>query len=67
MITAAEALDAFKKGILDKISDLAKMEAVNEITQDAATAESECARGLRLAKDAAERGEREINNIFGLG
>ncbi len=63
-ISADEAKQAFKDGILDKIRDLAKQEAINEATEPGDVAEAQCARGMRLAIDAQARGFAEIDKIF---
>ena len=55
---------AFKDGILEKVKSLAQMEAVNEVTESGDDAEAQCARGLRLANDALDRGLSEIEKIF---
>jgi hypothetical protein len=59
-----EAKQAVTAGILEKIQELAKMEATNEVTEDASLAESQFAKGLALAKDAEERCHAEVEKIF---
>lgn len=63
-MTRDKVLQAVEDGILEKIKDLAKMEATNEITEDPAVAESQFAVGLRIAKDAFDRCTREAATIF---
>lgn len=63
-MTRDEAKQAVRDGIAEKIKQLAAMEATNEITEDAAEAESQFALGLRLAKDAEERCLAEVEKIF---
>ena len=60
----AEARQAVKEGIAEKVKQLAAMEATNEVTEDAAVAESQFSRGLLLAKDAEERCLAEVEKIF---
>lgn len=64
MGTKEDFIAAFKDGIAEKVKSLAQMEAANEITEAADVASAQCARGLRLAADALERGLAEIEKIF---
>jgi hypothetical protein len=59
-----KARQAVEEGIYDFIKDLVVMEAKNEATATGPVAEIRFANGLRMAKDALDRGLAEVDKIF---
>lgn len=64
MIKKADVHQAIDDGMIDAIKDRAKLEAINELTESAQTAEDQFETGLRVLKDANDRAHAVVDKIF---